>query len=160
MERSGSKGRIPCKSSHEKFKNRQQAMGLFLQCRHFYSVLPRHSLALTHYLVMKTKFLKMVLATRVLPWSRSMPHVSYAHSMTKIRFSSISQHDSYRIKYILDLRLSTYDAFLRIPFNVVYISVLIQRELPNKRYYGGATLSLRCSILWICHSNGERRRMV
>jgi hypothetical protein len=28
-ERSGSKGRIPSESSHEKFKNRQQAMGLF-----------------------------------------------------------------------------------------------------------------------------------
>jgi hypothetical protein len=39
MERSGSKGRIPCESSHEKLKNRQQAMGLFLQCRHFYYIL-------------------------------------------------------------------------------------------------------------------------
>jgi hypothetical protein len=39
MERSGSKSRIPCESSYEKFKNRQQAMDRFLQCRHFYSIL-------------------------------------------------------------------------------------------------------------------------
>jgi hypothetical protein len=39
MERSGSNRRIPSESSYEKFKNREQAIGLFLQCRHFYSIL-------------------------------------------------------------------------------------------------------------------------
>jgi hypothetical protein len=60
MERSGSKSRIPCESSHEKFNNRQQAMGLFLQCRHFYSILYRILISGTPFFSLGTKWVRLI----------------------------------------------------------------------------------------------------